>query len=220
MRYSTPEGSVCLHMPTDISDQMESTWEDGVNSIDRMRKQVEHAASSATDTHGAMVRRVAKTVEENALINKVSEFAGISLEGLEADVRRRQGIAENPHSVQFFKGMSFKSHSFKHKLVAFTEEDTHLNLAIANFFKKHMKPQSFRGKFLSYPSTFNIAFMKYSEENTFLPRIRPCACTNVEVSYTGSGTWSSFYNGSPVDIDLTLQFNELELPYNNDTKKV
>ena len=62
--------------------------------------------------------------------------------------------------------------------------------------------------------------MKYSEENTFLPRIRPCACTNVEVSYTGSGTWSSFYNGSPVDIDLTLQFNELELPYNNDTKKV
>ena len=36
--------------------------------------------------------------------------------------------------------MSFKSHSFKHKLISFTREDTLMNHAIIEFFKRNMKP--------------------------------------------------------------------------------
>jgi len=153
----------------------------------------------------------------DAAIRKASRVVEkMGVEDLGKSVMRRQGLAENQHSHQFFSGMSFKSHSFKHKLISFTRDDTLMNLAIINFFKRGMKPSfdsSTSRRFLRYPPRFHIRFMKYDDLNPFLPVIRPCVCTNVEVSYTGSGTWSSFRNGSPVDIDLTLQFNEVELPY-------
>jgi len=202
MRYSTPVGTVVLHMPQDISETLESSWEDGTDAIDKLIARGKGASevfrSGENLTQGA-IRSGARAME------KV-----LGIEDLHKSVLRRQGIAENPHSHQFFSGMSFQSHSFKHKLISFTREDTEMNRAIIEFFKFQIKPSvKDSGRFLTYPNTFRINFMKDKDPNTFLF----CVCTNVEVGYTGSGTWSSFRNGAPVDIDLTLQFNELELPY-------
>ena len=210
MRYTSNERSVVLHMPQDISETLEASWEDGVDAIDKIiskgRNITEIASSGDTKLiEDAAFRRVARGVEK------------MGVEDLEKSILKRQGKAENQHSHQFFSGMSFKSHSFKHKLISFTREDTIMNLAIIEFFKRNMKPSFDNSKsrrFLRYPPKFLVRFMKYENLNPFLPIIRPCVCTNVEVGYTGSGTWSSFRNGAPVDIDLTLQFNELELPYN------
>ena len=213
MRYTTSDAgsqrSVVLHMPQDISETLEASWEDGVGAVDKILSRVSNTKEVLRGGEQKMAdasfRRLARGAEK---------VAGI--EDLEKSVMRRQGLAENQHSHQFFSGMSFKSHSFKHKLISFTREDTLMNHAIIEFFKRNMKP-SFDNpnsrRFLTYPPTFNVRFMQYDKLNTFLPTIRPCVCTNVEVSYTGSGTWSSFRNGAPVDIDLTLQFNEVELPY-------
>jgi|ETNmetMinimDraft_26_1059896.scaffolds.fasta_scaffold13446_3 hypothetical protein len=208
MRYTTNERSVVLHMPQDISETLESSWEDGVDQVDKIlskgRNITELADGNTELVADAAIRKASRVVEK------------MGVEDLGKSVMRRQGLAENQHSHQFFSGMSFKSHSFKHKLISFTRDDTLMNLAIINFFKRGMKPSfdsSTSRRFLRYPPRFHIRFMKYDDLNPFLPVIRPCVCTNVEVSYTGSGTWSSFRNGSPVDIDLTLQFNEVELPY-------
>tara|TARA_Y100000310_G_C20680447_1_gene815600 strand:+ start:356 stop:1306 length:951 start_codon:yes stop_codon:yes gene_type:complete len=227
MRYATDSkngrrgGSVVLHMPTDISETLEASWEDGAGVVDKLVGQGKFLTSAVTDKgamRDAVVRQAARLTSESKL-GELGKKAGFDTEGLAEDVTRRQGLAENPHSVQFFKGMSFKSHSFKHKLIAFTKEDTVMNMAIVNFFKESMKPSIKNGKFLSYPQTFTIKFLKGTELNPFLPVLRTCACTNVEVSYTGSGSWSSFRNGAPVDVDLTVQFNEMELPYGPEIKE-
>ena len=207
MRYSTQEGTVVLHMPQDISETLEASWEDGEDAIEKIisrGKGASEVLKSGEKMSQGAIRSGARVME------KV-----LGIEDLHKSVLRRQGIAENPHSHQFFSGMSFKSHSFKHKLISFTREDTEMNLAIIDFFKSEIKPSiENKGRFLGYPNTFRINFMIEENMNGFLFQPRKCVCTNVEVGYTGSGTWSSFMNGAPVDIDLTLQFNELELPYN------
>lgn len=208
MRYSIDRGAVALHMPQDISETLEASWEDGEDAIDKILSRTT-GTSELFNSGEALTSSSARAAARGA--EKV-----LGVEDLHKSVLRRQGVATNPHSHQFFSGMSFKSHSFKHKLIAFTREDTSLNIEIINYFKTAMKPsfETKSKKYLSYPKVFKIHFMVGANENDFLPKIRECVCTNVEVGYTGSGTWSSFANGAPVDIDLTLQFNELELPYN------
>ena len=118
MRYSTHVGSVVLHMPQDISETLEASWEDGTDPIEKTIARGKGASEVFTGKKNlteASVRGLAKAAEK---------FLGV--EDVHKSVMRRQGLVENPHSHQFFSGMSFKNYSFKHKLIAFTKEDTDL----------------------------------------------------------------------------------------------
>ena len=62
------------------------------------------------------------------------------------------------------------------------------------------------------PNVFKISFHNGNSENTWLPKIGHCALTNVGVT-SGGDKFTTFAGtrGMPVQIDLTLQFKEMEL---------
>ena len=61
------------------------------------------------------------------------------------------------------------------------------------------------------PAEFDITFYHRGKENTKVPRINTCALEQVEVDYAPSGIYSTFTNGHPVTVRLSLAFRELEI---------
>ena len=84
---------------------------------------------------------------------------------------------------------------------------TFFNMAAAPF-----KLQTQMTRIYDLPNVFKISFFNGMHENHFLPKIGHCALTNVGVT-SGGDKFTTFAGtrGMPVQIDLTLQFKEMEL---------
>lgn len=62
------------------------------------------------------------------------------------------------------------------------------------------------------PAEFDITFFRNGQENKNLPRINTCVLERIDVDYApGDGVYSTFSDGSPVAVRLSLGFRELEI---------
>ena len=62
-----------------------------------------------------------------------------------------------------------------------------------------------------YPSEFDIMYFANGKENRNLHRHTSCVLTSMSVNYTPNGMFSTFANGMPTQINMTLEFRELAL---------
>ena len=93
--------------------------------------------------------------------------------------------------------------------------------AIIKLFRFHSAPAlASGGNFLVPPSIFALKFYQRTStsvtENPFLLKIRDCALTEVNIDYTPNGSFSSFGNGAPVAITMSLTFKELDINVKDD----
>lgn len=61
------------------------------------------------------------------------------------------------------------------------------------------------------PAEFDITFYKGGVENMNLPRINTCVLERVDMDYAPQGPYSTFRDGSPVAVRLSLGFREIEI---------
>ena len=61
------------------------------------------------------------------------------------------------------------------------------------------------------PAEFDITFYNKGKENTNIPRINTCVLERIEVQYDPSGIYSTFRNGHPVAVRLSMAFRETEI---------
>jgi hypothetical protein len=61
-----------------------------------------------------------------------------------------------------------------------------------------------------YPSEFDIEYFINGSPNDNLNRISSCVLTEMNVNYSPNGVFSTFPDGTPTQINLTLNFVELE----------
>jgi hypothetical protein len=120
-------------------------------------------------------------------------------------------VKTNPFREVFFEGVDYRKFNFKYKFMPKNENESNAVYNIINKFKEHMHPElAAGGAFFLYPSEFEIAYYHNNKENTYFNKIATCALTDMSVEYGGEQL-SSFKNGSPTEINLTLSFRELEL---------
>ena len=120
-------------------------------------------------------------------------------------------VKTNPFREVFFEGVDYRRFNFKYKFLPKNERESLAVLNIINTFKEHMHPQlSADGFFYIYPSEFEIKYFYNNKENGYFNKIAPCALTDMQVDYGGE-QFSTFSNGAPTEIDMTLSFRELEL---------
>lgn len=60
------------------------------------------------------------------------------------------------------------------------------------------------------PADFDITFFKHGVENFNIQRINTCVLERVDVIYDPVGQYSTFTNGHPVSVRMTLHFQEVE----------
>jgi len=93
---------------------------------------------------------------------------------------------------------------------------------IIRFFKSEMAAKkgaetgAAAGLFIKSPSVFKLQYMSGGKSHPFLNQFKICALTSMSVNYTGSGTYATYSDATPVHMIMTLAFQELTPIYNED----
>jgi len=142
----------------------------------------------------------------------------------------KRGRASNPLQEQMLDGVPFRSWDFTFDFWPKSQEEAALVNGIIYAFRTSMLPDTYSESFdvigkdagmkevlkdadlnasyFNYPNVFDISFEGPigSKIDGFLPAV----CTNAQVDYTGGQKFSTFADGQPVHIQLTLNFLEIK----------
>jgi hypothetical protein len=124
-------------------------------------------------------------------------------------------MVENPYVEVLFEGVSNRTFNFTFKMIAKSKQEQEMIKQIINTLKFHRAPEKKLGRanlYWSYPSTFDISFLKKNgQKNDWLFNISTCALTELNISQGGDGHFASHEDGSPFMTTITLAFTELEV---------
>lgn len=166
--------------------------------------------TSATDMTESM-RDIGKDAGQAGIAGLVtmvsSAFGGPAGTLLELGTKQKT----NSFREQVFQYVNPRNFSFRHTFMPRSEEEAANVKRILNLFKFHMHPElSAGGLFYVYPSEFEIKYFYKEKENTYFDKISSCVLEDMSVDY-GGDIFSTFQDGNPVEVNLTLKFRELEL---------
>lgn len=120
-------------------------------------------------------------------------------------------VASNPFKEVLFEAVDFRSFSFRYTFLPKSEAEVYNVKRIIDLFKFHMHPElSSDGFFYVYPSEFEMQYYYKGQQNSFMHKMSTCVLTDMKVDY-GSEYFSSFDNGAPSEIVMSLTFKEVEL---------
>jgi hypothetical protein len=124
------------------------------------------------------------------------------------ELNTRQKV--NPFREVLFESVDYRTFQFSYKFFPKDKVETDHIQSIIKIFKEHMHPELTSDKmFYIYPSEFDIQYFYKDRENPYLHKFARCALTNMSVEYGGE-QFVTFLDGSPVEISMSLTFQELE----------
>ena len=235
-RYRGEEikGFIYLPIPQNIQDTTSVTW--GEDSLDPLSAFGLSFGSDALKDPGGAVRKyfeiggsalgelVKDPTARDALTAAVAGQAfgalggNVSTTGL---VARATGSVFNPNMELLFQGVNIRSFGFNFNFVARSSREGEEIKKIIRELKKSMTPTKSantgaEGIFIGAPKVFQLEYRKGNTSHPFLNRFLPMALTNVSVNYTGSNTYSTYWDGTPVHMTMQLDFQELNPLYTED----
>lgn len=117
------------------------------------------------------------------------------------------GVALNPNTNMAFGGTQIRNFNFSFKMVSQSPEEANVARRIEQLFRKNMYPEIAGNVSLKYPPQFQITFYNGKDVNQYMPKIMPCYLMAVTTTYNPNS--NSFHvDGSPVEVDLNLTFQE------------
>lgn len=165
-----------------------------------------YGGSSAIDPSGTTSEATLRAILNIADINKAA-----GLGNTRENLLSGGAVQTNPFREVFFKSINFREFDFSYTFLPKSEREVYNVKRIIDMFKFHMHPElSTGGLFYVYPSEFDISYYYKGAENEFINKISTCVLKNLTVDYGGQ-YFTSFENGAPAEIRMTLRFRELEL---------
>ena len=137
---------------------------------------------------------------------------------LAAGIQATSKKVSNPYKEQLFTNIGFRTFEFVYKFAPRGEAELENVMRIIQKFKYHMHPENDKNRlFLEYPSEFAIEYRYRGARNEYLNKISNCALTDMEINYGNQDSFTSFREtrGAPAEINVRLQFTELETMTNN-----
>lgn len=228
------EGDIVLYMPFNINETYQADWRGGemglLGSVKGLVSQVankDYAGALETLNSQASLTNAAGLGSEmigGIAGNKLSEIGGsLGLqktggENLQAKLLKEQGLAINPHWELFFEGVQPRVFTFDFKMSPKNATEAQSIQEIVQMFKTYAAPPAEvdgSRRYWGYPSMFEIEYWNSQK----LHKLKPCALQNITVNYSGDGTNHTFYDGRPMQTDITLTFMESELLTRQDMKE-
>jgi hypothetical protein len=232
LQQSKSVANIILPIPTSISASNGVTWSGAsFNAAEKVltdttsafmkAPNAEAALQSATDTFTSGMRGIG--LGEEVINGITAKFSQQIIQQLGSSVSfgqilaRQTGQVLNPNLELLFQGPGLRSFTFNYQLSPRDENEAQTVKNILRVLKQSMSPR--RGNstaFLCSPHLFHLSFKKGNGDHPYLNRFKTMACTNVGVVYTGTGTYATYEDGSPVVYNLSLTFQELSPIYNED----
>ena len=198
--------AIALHIPNQLSIRYGVQWSEDDTSMLAMANAAgtEVLKAVTSGSKDSNVSGVAQAVSTNLALahgpNKEANSAAL-------------GLAANPKKEQVFKGVDFRTFSFDYQFFPRNSIEAKNVMNIIQEFKYHMHPEfkDANNFVYIYPSEFDIMYYANGKENKNLHRHTSCVLTEVNVNYTPNGVFTTFPDGQPTQINLTLSFRELAL---------
>ena len=168
-------------------------------------------------SRGAQVLNYGKMVAAASAANALG--ANVTIGGL---LSRASGQIINQNLEMVFSGVTIRTFNFGWDLVPRDKDESNHVLKIIKILKRASaaKMRKDNTGFLNAPDLFRIKYMKGGGAHPFLNRFKTCVLKNMGMSYTGSGTYATYRDGTPVHMKMDLTFQELNPIYAEDHDKV
>lgn len=200
--------AICLYMPEALTKSYGVEWgmEDGEQFINGL---VGEQALLAMSNNPNNSRSDGSPVTAAA-----TGIASKMLNGMKY-TQKALGISPGNAKAQLlFKQVDFGEFSFDYRFAPRDETEAENVLRIIRTFRHHMLPEYFDklNYLYIYPSEFEIRYYNGNAENPYLEHHITSVLTNLTVNYNPNGQYTTFANGMPTHINLTLRFKELGVP--------
>ena len=117
-------------------------------------------------------------------------------------------------TMMSYSGPGFRSFQYNFSLRPTSSDESRTIEQIVRFFKIRSAPKQEATRFTriyNIPEVFKIRYYYGDKEHDKMNRIGHCALTDMTVSYGGDKFTTFAGNHAPVQVDIALQFKEMEL---------
>lgn len=231
-------GTVILPIPENIQDSNQAGW--GAGQMDPLQTAIMGGAkkiidgkspiTSIMDIVPGIISKLGSASQtatgQSALQTFFATKATEALIGagdFNQNLSRDTGSVFNSNIELLFSGVSLRAgFSFDFNMIPRSKKEADQIKDIIRFFKSEMAAKkgaetgAAAGLFIKSPSVFKLQYMSGGKSHPFLNQFKICALTNMSVNYTGSGTYATYSDATPVHMVMTLAFQELTPIYNED----
>ena len=205
--------TIALHMPNQMTTRYGINYEEDAMDLFAAGLALKGAPAAVnkalqTKSGGDIGRQGGAAAAAIALSSP--DKLGLSSTG---GIQKMTRMAPNPRKEQIFKSVDFRTFQFNYEFYPRDEQEAQAVLGIVQQFKLHMHPEfKDTNEFLYiYPSEFDIFYYHGTQENLNVNRHTSCVLTEMTVNYSPQGQFTTFENGMPTQINITMSFKELAL---------
>ena len=211
-------------MPEDLGSEMKGQWGAAGWGL---------AAQSLLKTVGTKDNLAEAVTTSLAGLNsalKIGVYEGVTtavngITGGEADINQVMGGISgtiiNPNVEMMYQAPDLRTFTLNFKMVPRNAKEAVEIRKICTTFRRAMLP-SFGGQawagmaknvggLLTIPKIVQPTFMSGSSPNEYIPQYKPCVISGVTINYTPDGAWAAYKGGSPVATNLSIDFKETKL---------
>ena len=153
------------------------------------------------------------------VIDSLAGFLGMNT-NIDTYIQATARIAPNPRKQLLFREPVSRKFEFVFNFSPRNEEESVRAYEIIQAFKKHAYPTLNQkigaGAFYTFPAEFEIQYQMLLPtgeivENNWINRIGRSALREINVDYASAGSYSTFPNGAPTNMTMSLTFEEMSL---------
>ena len=216
--------NIILFMPEDLGSEMKGQWGAAGWGL---------AAQSLLKTVGTKDNLAEAVTTSLAGLNsalKIGVYEGVTkavngITGGEANINQVMGGISgtiiNPNVEMMYQAPDLRTFTLNFKMVPRNAKEAVEIRKICTTFRRAMLP-SFGGQawagmaknvggLLTIPKIVQPTFMSGSSPNEYIPQYKPCVISGVTINYTPDGAWAAYKGGSPVATNLSIDFKETKL---------
>jgi len=185
---------IALYMPETIQFQLAASY-----ATVSLKDAITEAAGALPGVLGKIAKGATSMVD-----------SGVAKLGMNA-----AGYAINPQQQLLFDGIDFRSYQMAFTFTPRNQSESQTVRDIIKKFRSHASPVIQTGaKSMAFivPDSFIIQFFQIGAgQNQYITKLKESVLTGVDVNYSPNGIWSAHADGSPTQIQMTLQFKEIAL---------
>ena len=228
-----------LPMPQELNDSNSVTWgDDRVNAIELAglavaQKVMKDGVVESIDNAQKAIRALNAGISipglnedtQSAIRAAISGAAVGQLGGnitAQSVVTRATGQILNNNLELLFKGVNLRSFPYSITFSPRNPKESRVVKSIIRSLKMSMAAKAgefnggAQGIFLKSPDVFQLRYLRDGRDHPFLNRFKLCALTGLNLNYTNAGTYSSYEDGTPVNIRMDVTFKEINPIYFED----
>ena len=151
-------------------------------------------------------------------------LSGVAINQLGANVNpqsiitRASGQILQSNLELLFNNVTLRSFSFAFDFAPRNRDESSEVEKIRRAIKQGMSPRKGLSPaiFIKSPKLFKLRYMSGTDEHPFLHKMKTGVITDMSVNYTGSNTYATYDDGTPVHMTMQFTFKEINPIYADD----